>query len=63
MTMADVHRLMKYWSKYPPIRDLVAAFVGFEIPKDEADEPAKYMTAEDLKRLMSMTGGRIPGVS
>jgi hypothetical protein len=63
MTMADVDRLFKYWAKYPPLRDLVAGFVGFEIPKFEAEDDApKYMTSDDLRRLMAMTGGRISGM-
>jgi hypothetical protein len=61
MTMADVHRLMKYWAKYPPVRDLVASFVGFEMPTD--DPAPKPMTAEEFKRMVAMTGGRVPGMS
>jgi hypothetical protein len=40
---------------YPPLRDLVALFIGFEIPQEVEAEPQKYMTADDLKRLMAMT--------
>ncbi len=29
MTFPDVRRLFAYWRRYPPVRDLVAAFVGF----------------------------------
>jgi hypothetical protein len=62
MTMDDVHRIFKHWAKYPPLRDLVAAFIGFEIPSDEPEDSKLHMTADDFKRLMSMTGGRIPGM-
>lgn len=61
MTLDDINRLFKHWQKYPPLRDLVAAFVGFEIPPDEPAE-SKYLTADDFKRMMAMTGGRIPGM-
>jgi len=68
MTLDDVNRLLRHWAKYPPLRDLVAAFIGFEVgPGVDGDEPQpaeqKYMTAEDMQRLMAMTGGRIPGMS
>ena len=61
MTLPDVNRLLKYWGKYPPLRDLVAGFVGFEIPSDEPLPQA--MTAEEFKRMFAMTGGRIPGMT
>lgn len=67
MTLDDVHRLQRYWAKFPPVRYLVAGFVSFEIPKTfgdaEDDGTPKYMTAEDLKHMMAMTGGRVPGMS
>lgn len=59
--MADVHRLLKYWGKYPPVRDLVAMFVGFEIPTDAP--PPKAMSAEEFKRMFSVTGGRVAGMT
>jgi hypothetical protein len=62
MTIDDVNRLMTYWHKYPPLRDLVAAFIGFE-PAAETEQSDRYMTADDLKRVMAMTGGRVPGMS
>jgi hypothetical protein len=61
MTLDDVNRLLTYWGKYPPLRDLVAAFIGFEIPKDDPEQQ-KYMTAEEFKRMFALTGGRIPGM-
>jgi len=63
LTLDDVNRLFKHWQKYPPLRDLVAAFIGFEIPDDEPEAPKQYMTAEGFKQLMGMTGGRVPGMS
>ena len=62
MTLDDVNRLLTHWGKYPPLRDLVAAFIGFEIPKEQSEESPNYMTADDFRRLIGMTGGRIPGM-
>lgn len=62
MTMADVKRLFAHWTRYPPLRDLVAAAIGFEIPTQEAEEPARYMTADEFKRMLAFGGGRIDGV-
>ena len=61
MTFPDVNRLLKYWTKYPPIRDLVAGFIGFEMPSDEPEN--KPMTAEEFKRMFAITGGRVAGMS
>lgn len=60
----DVARLFRHWAKYPPVRALVASAVGFELPpeEDQIEPEKKYMTADDLKRLMAMTGGKIPGM-
>lgn len=62
MTFDDVRRLFAYWAKYPPLRDLIAGFIGFEIPSGEPEDEQKYMTSDDFKRLMAATGGRIPGM-
>ncbi len=63
MTLPDIGRLMKHWSKYPPLRDLVAMAIEFEIPTDKPEENPKYMTADDFKRLMAVTAGRVPGMT
>lgn len=64
MTLIDVNRLFSHWAKFPPVRDLVAAFVGFEIPTEPTEERSKeYMTADKFKQLMAATGGRVPGLS
>lgn len=63
MTLDDVNRLFSYWRKFPPVRDLIAAFIGFEPQMDSDVAPeSKYMTGDDLKRLMAATGGKIPGM-
>jgi hypothetical protein len=63
MTLRDVDRLFRHWAKYPPVRAFVAALAGFDPAKaaPEPDKP-KYMTAEDMQRLMARTGGKIPGM-
>jgi hypothetical protein len=62
LMLDDVEELLDYWRVYPPVRDLVAAFVGFK-PKDEsASAESKYMSADDLRRMMTATGGKVPGL-
>jgi hypothetical protein len=60
-TLDEVQELFDYWQTYPPLRDLVAAFIGFK-PNDAAADPKQYITADDMRRLAQMTGGKIPGV-
>ncbi len=33
MTLADVTRLGRFWAHTPPLRDLVAAFMGYRPPR------------------------------
>lgn len=61
LTLDDVGRIFRHWARFPPVRDLVAAYIGFEVKPDEP-EATKYMTADDFARLMAMTGGKIPGL-
>jgi hypothetical protein len=61
LTLDDVNRLFSHWGKYPPVRDLVAVAVGFDIPTDEPE--MQPMTAEEFRRMFEITGGRIEGVS
>lgn len=60
MTLHDVELIYSHWKIYPPVRDLVAAGIGFQPQVETPDEP-KYMTAEDLRRMLMMTGGKLPG--
>lgn len=61
MTLFDVQRLFAHWRRFPPIRQLVAAFVGFT-PKDQDADKAKHLNAEEALALMRATGGAIPGL-
>lgn len=61
MTLFDVQRLFIHWRRFPPLRVLVAAFVGFT-PKDQEADKAKHLTAEEAMALMRATGGRVPGL-
>jgi hypothetical protein len=64
MTLQDVSRLSSYARKHPPLRVLVgwcAQALGVEMP-DPNKKPPKYLTAEEFKKLVQMTGGRVPGV-
>jgi hypothetical protein len=36
MYLSDVERLVRYWNRNPPLRDLVAAYMGVK-PEDSED--------------------------
>ncbi len=61
LTLFDVRRIFSHWQSYPPTRDLVAAAIGFK-PKAPGETPKQYLTAADMRRIMKMTGGKMPGV-
>lgn len=62
MTLDDVGRITAYWRKYPPLRDLVAAFIGFK-PFTPAEKP-QHLNAEEFKALVSATNrGQAFGLS
>jgi hypothetical protein len=62
MTLDDVSRLFAFWRKYPPLDVLFGAVHGFKPPEDGPPTESKYMTADDARRLMAATGGKIPGI-
>lgn len=62
MCLDQAQDLFDYWKTYPPLRDLVAAFIGFKPSETAAEKSKQYMNADDLKRLMQMTGGKMPGM-
>jgi hypothetical protein len=51
--------MFRYWAKHPPLGWMVAAYLG--IKSEDAPKPS-YMNADDMRRMMRQTGGRIPGV-
>jgi len=61
MTLFDVQRLFAHWRRFPPIRQLVAGFVGFK-PSDPVADKSKHLNAEEAMALMRATGGTIPGL-
>lgn len=68
MTLHDVDRIYKGWAKLPPLRLLVmqigaALGVKYNLPKPTPIEKSQYMTADDMRRMMAATGGRIEGVA
>jgi hypothetical protein len=62
MTFDDVKRLYAFWRRRPPFRELFGASIGFTPADEEPAEKPKYMTADDARRLMAATGGRIRGM-
>jgi len=62
MEFFDVMRLSRYFSRHPPLRDLVEAIarsIGIKMPDGSKPE---YMTGEAFKALVDATGGKIDGV-
>lgn len=62
MYLDRVLGFFEYWQSYPPLRDLVAAFIGFKPDEKKAEKQQQYMTADDMRRMMQLTGGRVPGM-
>lgn len=63
LTLFDAMVLFEHWAKYPPVRDLVAAAVGFKPPDAEPEPEKKYFSRDDMRRLMQTTGGVVPGMA
>lgn len=65
MTFADVRRQFAHWKLYPPVRDLVAGFVGVK-PKeaqsatDDADQLGAFLAAVKAAGGGSMTTDMLP---
>ena len=55
MTLFDVQRLTHHWRRQPPLRTLVAccaAALGVKLPITESESKKRYMTAEELDRML-----------
>lgn len=66
MTLHDVRRFVRYADKNPPLRVLVmgcAAALGVKFENPSTRKPSKYLTAEEVRNLIRLTGGRVPGMS
>jgi hypothetical protein len=66
MTLHDVAMLHRYWKRNPPLRVLVACVakalgVTFPDPDKPVEKPS-YFTADEMKALLRVTGGRIEGM-
>ena len=61
MTLFDVQRLFEHWRRFPPVRVLVAGFIGFT-PKDAKADKSNHLSADEAMALMRATGGKIPGL-
>lgn len=59
--MFDVGRVVAYWERHPPARDLISAIfvsLGGTVP-DAASKTKDYMTGAQLKALVDATGGKL----
>lgn len=69
MTLHDIRRLNSHWQRMPPLRVLVmgvahALGIKFDIKPSSAEAEQRqrqYMTADDAKRMIAITGGRVEG--
>jgi len=53
MVFDDVMALLNYWRKHPPLRDLVAGFIGYKPPPEKSsdDDKPRAPTAAEIKML------------
>lgn len=56
--MSRLKALRAHWRQYPPLHKIAAAWAGYKPPED-----TPKMTADDMRRLMTMTGGKVEGVT
>ena len=49
LSIDDVERTFRYWTKYPPLNEIVRGYL-FGPPDD--DEPRKQMSREEIKKLV-----------
>ena len=63
LRLDDIERQFAYWRRHPPLRAMFAAVHGIKSADDKpAEKPPSYMTADDMRRLMAVTGGKISGI-
>jgi hypothetical protein len=58
MTLGEAHRLFAFWRRHPPLRVLVAGFVGVKDP--DAPEPGRP-SLEEFAAAVQRAGGKIVG--
>lgn len=69
MTLHDAGMYFSYLSRNPPLRAIVAGIaIAIGVPVEElfktkaaevAEPKKKYFTADDFRRLLSVTGGQL----
>lgn len=66
MTLDDALMFSDHFKRHLPLRVLVmacAAALGVKFPEFESKKPeSKYLTAEEFRRIVQTTGGRVPGM-
>ena len=48
LTLDEVYELFAYWRMYPPLRDLVAGFIGFK-PNKPVAKPQRSLSIAEIK--------------
>lgn len=57
MTLHDANRLFAHWSRYPPVRALVAGFVGFKPEEPEGEK--RVTTFQEFKAMVDGGFGKV----
>lgn len=63
MTLPQVHELFNYWRDYPPLHEMVKAYLGIKKPLSMKEEIAQgAMSPEEFADWFKRTGGKLEGV-
>jgi len=64
MTLPRLYEMQCYWEQHPPVGDLVAAYLGYEVKAKGKSKKAKgpdYGSPEELISAFSTAGGKVSG--
>ena len=52
MSFPEVKDIIVYWKRYPPLVELVSAYMGIEQPKEKKSKPNEIISEDELMRRM-----------
>ena len=62
MTLPRLYEMQRYWEQHPPVGDLVAAYLGYEVKaKGTNKRSPDYGSPEELISAFSTAGGKVSG--